>query len=111
VHHELCAKFTRLAAELETMPETPKNLASRAKRLLIEVDEPAEKRLVERMAANEEARSRGVPESDIIPLTRMQCWFGYMFTFGMRNLEREKARRQAAREVENTGAGNLAQAE
>lgn len=97
VHHELCNRFTRLAAELETLPATPENLAAvRAKRLLIEADEPGEKRLVERMAANEECRARGIPEAMIIQLSRPQRFFGYIATFGMRRLELEKAKREAA---------------
>ena len=98
LHHELCARFTRLAADLEKLPETPVNLADvRAKRLLIEADEPGEKRLVDLMASNEEARSRGIAEKDLHPLSWWQCWFGYFFTFGLRRLEREKAKREAER--------------
>lgn len=94
-HHDLCYRFTRLAAEIETMSETPEHLAEvRAKRLLIEADEPSEKRLVEIMASNEEARSRGVAEAKLHRLSRPQCWFGYVWTFGLRRLELEKAARE-----------------
>jgi hypothetical protein len=97
IHHELCTRFTKLAAELETLPETPENLATvRAKRLLIEADEPGEKRLVERMANNEEARSRGVAEADLLKLSWFQCNLGYIATFGLRKLEKQKADREAA---------------
>jgi len=98
LHHELCARFTRLAADLEKLPETPENLADvRAKRLLVEADEPRQKRLVDLMAQNEEARSRGVLEKDLLPLTWWQCHFGYLFTFGLRRLEGEKAKRETER--------------
>ena len=91
-HHDLCSRFTRLAAEMEQMAETPDNLAAvRAKRLLIEADEPSDKRLVELMAA----RSRGVAEAKLYRLSRPQCWFGYIWTFGLHRLEKEKAAREA----------------
>ena len=99
LHADLCTKFTKLAAKLELMEPTPENLAEvRAMRFTLECEEPAEKRLVELMAAREEARSRGVPEAQLHRLSRSQCTFGYLFTFGIRRLEREKAaREQAAR--------------
>jgi hypothetical protein len=97
VHHDLCVRFTNLAAEIETMPETPENLGSvRARRIMIEADETEVKRLVEIRAMNEEARGRGVPEVKLAPLSWLQCRFGYVFTFGMRKLERRKAANEAA---------------
>lgn len=99
-HTELCVRFTRLAAEIETLPATPENLAYvKSQRLLIEAEEPDEKRLVELMASNEEARSRGVPESRLQPLTWWQCKLGYVFTFGIRRLEKRKAEREASNEA------------
>jgi hypothetical protein len=96
-HHDLCVRFTKLAAEMERLAPTPENLASvRAERLEIEADESEVKRLVEIRAMNEESRARGVPEARLASLSRMQCWFGPVFTFGLLRLERERA----AREVE-----------
>ncbi|MCK9914444.1 hypothetical protein MXD81_35335 [Microbacteriaceae bacterium K1510] len=94
-HEELCARFTRLAAKLETLDPTPQNLAAiRSDRLLIECDEPAgERRLIERQAACEEGRARGVAEEDLIHLRRDQRIFGYLFTYGMKHLEDQKAAR------------------
>jgi hypothetical protein len=98
LHHDLCARFTRTAAEIETLPETPQSLAHvRSERLKMECDEPAEKRLVERMAENDEARSRGVPESELIHLSKPQRILGYFFTYNMAHLERQRAAREARR--------------
>jgi hypothetical protein len=94
-HHDLCVRFTRLAEEIERLPATPENLALvRAKRLEIEADEPSEKRLVERMASIEEARARGVSEENLEKLTRAQRNFGYITTFGLHRLEKQKAERE-----------------
>ncbi len=94
-HHALCVRFTELAAELELLPANPENLAHvRAKRIEIEADETEVKRLVEIRAANDECRARGVPEAKLERLSRMQCWFGPIFTFGLPRLEREKAARE-----------------
>jgi hypothetical protein len=99
LHHDLCVKFTKLSARLEVLEATPDNLAEvRGARKTLECEEPAEKRLVELMAAREEARSRGVPEVQLHRLSWMQYHFGYVFTFGLRRLEREKAAREAARQ-------------
>jgi hypothetical protein len=97
LHNDLCARFTRLAAELETLAATPENLAHvRAQRLLIEADEPSEKRLVELMASNDEARARGVPEARLHQLRWWQRNAGYLATFGLPRIAREKAAREAA---------------
>ena len=94
-HHDLCVRFTRLAAEMEKLAATPENLACvRAKRLEIEADETEVKRLVEIRAMNEESRARGVPEARLASLNSMQRWFGAVFTFGLPRLEREKAARE-----------------
>ena len=72
-HDELCIRFTKLAARLERLKATPRNLTIvRAERLLIEAEEPDERRLVEIMAHNEEARGRGVLESKLQPLSYLQ---------------------------------------
>lgn len=95
IHHDLCVRFTRIAEEIEKRPATPENLAFvRTKRLEIEADEPSEKRLVERMASIEEARSRGVAEENLDRLTRAQRSLGYIATFGLHHLERQKAERE-----------------
>lgn len=96
-HNDLCGRFTRLAAELEKLPETPENLADiRAKRLLIEADEPSEKRLVDLMASNDEARARGISEDRLHRLKFWQRNVGFIATFGLPRLEREKAKRESA---------------
>jgi hypothetical protein len=96
-HHELCGRFTKLAAEMEKMDATPENLPDvRAKRLQIECLEPSEKRLVEMMAFNDEARSRGVPEARLHNLKFWQRRLGYVATFGLPRLAREKATREVA---------------
>jgi hypothetical protein len=95
-HQDLCRRFTEPAAEIELMPATAENLARvRARRLEIEADETAEKRLIEILAANEEGRARGVPEAKLQPLSWCQCHFGYFKTFGMRRLEQRKAKMEA----------------
>jgi hypothetical protein len=100
LHHELCQRFTRLAAEMESMEATPENLAlARQKRLEIEVDEPNEKRLVERMASIDEARARGTSEAELDKLTWPQRNFGHVFTFGMKRLEQQRAEREARRKA------------
>jgi hypothetical protein len=100
-HHELCGRFTKLAAEIELMPATPENLAKvRAQRLEIECAEPSEKRLVEMMAFNDEARSRGVPEDRLHNLRWWQRNAGYVATFGLPRLAKEKAAREARKAVE-----------
>ena len=89
LHHDLCGRFTELAAKIEITPATADNLAAlRAERLLIEKDEPSEKRLVENMAHNDTSRARGVPEADLIPLSSAQKRFGYFLNFDMDRLEK-----------------------
>jgi hypothetical protein len=100
-HQELCRRFTMLAAEMERLPETPENLAKmRAARLKTEAEETSVKRCVELMASNEEARSRGVPESKLYNLSVWQCNLGYLWTMGLPRLAREKAEREAREEAE-----------
>jgi hypothetical protein len=102
-HHDLCVRFTKLAAELERLSPTPENLKKvRARRIEIEADEPGVKRLVEIRAVNEEARARGVPEAQLTRLSWMQWWLGPVFTFGLRRLEQEKAARQKAPDLAAT---------
>jgi hypothetical protein len=96
-HNDLCRRFTHLAAELEKTPETPEELGRiRAKRIEIEADEADVKRLIEIRASNEEARARGIPESRLVRLGPLQRVFGYMFTFGLRKLEKSKAAMEEA---------------
>jgi hypothetical protein len=104
-HHDLCVRFTHLAAEIEELAETPEELARvRAKRIKIEADETEVKRLVEIRASNEECRARGIAEAKLIPLSWAQCKFGYVFTFGLRKLEKRKAAMEAAEEEQANAA-------
>jgi hypothetical protein len=88
LHDGLCRRFTDLAARLEEWDQTIENLR-RAKeaRLEIEKDEPSEKRLIDLIAQNEESRSRGVSTDKLVKLTWWQRRFGYLFTFGMKEIE------------------------
>jgi hypothetical protein len=91
-HNDPCVRFTNLAAKLEITPETLEELGRiRAKRITIEADENEVKRLVEIRASVEEARSRGIPEAKLIKLSRPQRVLGYLFTFGLSRLEKQKA--------------------
>jgi len=97
-HHNLCRRFTRLAERIEQWKPTPENLSkARSQRLRIEADEPSEKRLVDLWAEGEEIRARGGDVADIPPLNRRQVFFGRMFTFGMRRIERWHAEREKQR--------------
>ncbi|MGH7783454.1 MAG: hypothetical protein ACREO5_06415 [Candidatus Binatia bacterium] len=88
LHDDLCRRFTDLAARIELWPATPENCAkARADRLQIEKDEPTERRLVDLLAFNEEARSRGISADRLVPLSRLQRIFGYICTFGMGKIE------------------------
>ncbi len=92
LHDDLCRRFTELAACIVEWPPTPANLArAAAQRIRIEKDEPTEKRLIDLLAQNEEARCRGVREEDLLPISKLQRVFGYCFTFGLPRLERAKA--------------------
>lgn len=91
-HGDLCRRFTDLAAKMAVASATESNRKKfLAERLKIEKDEPPVKRLIDLQAFNEEARARGVAERQLLPLSRTQRWFGYLFTFGMRRLERWRA--------------------
>lgn len=100
-HDGLYRRFTALSARMASWRATQSNLTkARAGRLNIEVDEPPLRRLVDLMAQNEECRARGVGDEDMIPLSRPQRIFGYVFTFGMQRLENwhnQRARRAARR--------------
>ena len=92
-HHVAGKSFGDLAAKLERWDPTPKSLR-RAKeaRLKIDPDPPQVARvLVELMAHNEEARSRGVSETELVPLSAFQRIFGHCGTFGMRKIEMWRA--------------------
>ncbi|MGY3036151.1 hypothetical protein ACVIIV_005321 [Bradyrhizobium sp. USDA 4354] len=88
-HEKLTRKFTELAQRIATWEATPTNLKkAKTDRLKIEATERPVRRLIDLQAQNEEARARGVPDSHLVPLSRSQRMFGYVFTFGMRRLER-----------------------
>lgn len=92
--------FTELAARIVEWEPTPENLArARAERLRIEAEDSNERRLVDLQADNEEARARGVGPEDLIPLSRAQCWFGYVATFDMKRLEDWHNRRMVERQA------------
>jgi hypothetical protein len=96
LHDDLARRFTNLAADLESLEPTIENLRRvRADRLRIEADEPALKRLIDIRAANDEARSRGVRECDLAPLSLGQRIMGHHVTYGVSDLERWKAEREA----------------
>ena len=95
-HDDLCRSFTDLAARMILRPANAANHAwACAERLKIERDEPPVRRLVDLIAENEEARSRGVAERDLLPLSGPQRTLGYCFTFGLPRLERRLAQQQA----------------
>jgi hypothetical protein len=94
LHSNLCRRYTELAAKIARLPPTEENL-HRAESLLlrIEGDEPPQKPLINLLAQNEEARARGTTDADqIVPLTRLQERFGYIFTFGMHLVEKWMAK-------------------
>jgi hypothetical protein len=105
-HAELSRGFTDLAAEIVKREPTSSNLKLvKAQRLKIEKDEPPVKRLVDLQAQNEEARSRGVPESKMVPLKAWQRCFGYVITIGMPRLERwMKEHYEAEAKAENVAS-------
>jgi hypothetical protein len=87
-HDQLRRRFTELAARIATWAPIEENLAlAHAERLRIEMDEVAERRLVDIQAENDEARARGVDPKNLAPLSLPQRWFGYVATFGMSRLE------------------------
>jgi len=90
LHSQLCVRFTELAARLEELAPTEENLQlAKAERIRIEKDEPTEKRIVDLLAHNDEARARGVDPNDLIPIGPIQSVVGYVWgNFGIRRLER-----------------------
>lgn len=97
LHNQLRRKFTVLARELETEHQTPENYRRlAARRLELEIEEPPCKRLVDLQARNDECRSRGFPAKDLVPLSSLQRYFGYFFTFGLARLEKWKAAQASA---------------
>lgn len=96
LHHDLCGRFTDLAADIVTCEPTEANLRkARAKRLRIEKDAPVVKRLVEIMAHCETARGRGIPEGRLPPLSRWQRRFGCFATFGLHRIDAWRAQQTA----------------
>jgi hypothetical protein len=100
-HEALCRRFTDLSSKIAGWEPTPANLKkARADRLKIERDEPPVRRLVDLQAQNEEARSRGVSDDQLVPLGPFQRSFlGYAFAFGMRRLEKWHAEHSKRAEV------------
>ena len=99
-HEALCRRFTELSSKIAGWEPNPANLKkARAERLKIERDEPPVRRLVDIQAQNEEARSRGILDDHLVPLTQLQRIFGYVFTFGMPRLEAWHAKRSKEVEV------------
>jgi hypothetical protein len=95
LHSTLARRFLELSAEISEWDANESELRkARAARLKIEMDEPPPKRLIEIQSRNEEARARGVLESDIVPLSAAQRTLGYFLTFGMIRLERWKSQHQ-----------------
>lgn len=95
LHADLARKFTELAANMALWDATEQNYRRAcSERIRIEKDEPPIRRLVDLQARNEEMRSRGYPSDDMVPLSRWQRTFGYVFTFGMPRLEKWLADRQ-----------------
>jgi hypothetical protein len=94
----LCRRFTDLAANIEELPATPDSLKKiREKRLEIEKDEPTERRIVDLLAQNEESRSRNVSPNKLLKISRAQRVFGYVITFGMKNIEDQYNNRDASK--------------
>jgi hypothetical protein len=87
-HEALTRRFTDLSSKIAGWEPIPANLKkARSERLRIEKDEPPVRRLIDLQSQNEEARSRHLPESDMVPLSWLQRKLGYVFTFGMYRLE------------------------
>lgn len=97
LHDGLRGRLTDLAADAALKDVTEPTLRFvRSELFRIEGDDPGLRRLVELQARNEELRSRGCREEDMVPLSRAQRILGYGFTFDMRRLELWKADRETA---------------
>lgn len=97
VHDLLCRRFTDLSAKIAVWEPKPAALRkARAVRLLIERDEPPVRRLIDLQSHNEECRALGKAEGLLIPLSLGQRTFGYVFTFGMKKLEKWRADQEKA---------------
>lgn len=91
LHNDLRNEFIDLGVELENTARDDLSLRKlKAIRLTIERKEPPCKRLVDLQARNDECRARGYPASMLVPLSATQNWLGYLFTFGIRRLEKWK---------------------
>lgn len=96
IHESLGRRFTDLSAKLATWQPVAQNLSkAKVERLKIERDEPPVRRLIDLQAYNEECRAMGKSEADLIPLSGWQRAVGYVFTPGMRKIEKWKADREA----------------
>lgn len=98
IHAALHKRFTHLAGEQRAAtPNAESFQRIYSKRLEIEADEPPVRRLIDIKAQNDECRSRGVPIEGLVPLGFWQeSWFGYLFTFGTRGLEKRIRNRAKA---------------
>lgn len=104
MHGEFAGQYTELAAKLEVWPADERHLHwARVRRLKIEKDEPSERRLVNLVSYNEEARLRGARNEDLVPLSSLQIWLGYVATFGLRRLERWHNERHRQGTLYNAG--------
>jgi hypothetical protein len=96
LHADLSRRFTDLAANMALWDATEDNhRRACAERIKIEKDEPPIRRLIDLDARNDELRSRGYDENDMVPLGRLQRILGYGCTFGMKRLEAWRAARHA----------------
>lgn len=96
LHSELCRRFTELASNMALWDATEENYRkASSERIKIEKDEPPVHRLIDLEANNDELRSRGYSEDDLVPLNDWQRKLGYLFTFGMARLEQWRAGRNA----------------
>jgi hypothetical protein len=95
LHSDLSKRFTELASQIETAPQSEVALrALKAKRLDIETLEPPCKRLIDLAARNDECRAREFDPAELVPLSRCQRRLGWYFDFGLERLEQWKAERQ-----------------
>jgi hypothetical protein len=93
-YSELSRRFTELAAKIEEWPPTPANYRkASSERVKIEKDEPPVRRIIDIMARNEELRASGLVKLIVEP-SWLQRHFGYMFTFGLEKLGKERDNKQ-----------------
>ncbi|MDR7119025.1 hypothetical protein [Caulobacter sp. BE254] len=96
LHDKLCKDFTKLASEMISLPANKQNLlAICAKRILIEVDEPTVRRVIDLRAAREEERASGISPDKLLPLTWLQerTPLGYFCDFDLAEVQKRLAKR------------------